>query len=115
MKLKPVTMALALGMALMTTSCVYRTEKTVDIFNLDSPRDMAVTIYYDVEEPSVEFITPGGTKIPADSLPTDRDNGAVCWHILNAAVGQWRMNYDKKNNTELDVNWTPDIQMGVFV
>ncbi|MCM1463626.1 MAG: hypothetical protein NC084_13065 [Bacteroides sp.] len=76
---------------------------------------MAVTIYYDVEEPTVTFITLGGTKISADSLPTDRDNGAVCWYISNAAPGQWKMNYDKKNNTELDVNWAPDIRMEVFV
>ncbi|MCM1167269.1 MAG: hypothetical protein NC401_14775 [Ruminococcus sp.] len=115
MKLKPVTMALALGAALMTTSCINRAEKTVDIFNIDSPRDMAVTIYYDVEEPTVEFITPGGTKIPADRLPTDRDNGGVCWHISSAAPGQWKMNYDKKNNGELEVNWAPDIRMEVLV
>ena len=110
--MKPLTIALAVGTALMMTSCVNRAEnKTTDIFNINSPHDMAVTIYYDVEEPTIEFITPNGTEISADSLPTDRKGGAVCYHIANAAPGQWKMNYDKKNNGELEVNWAPELKM----
>ena len=80
MKLKPITIALAVGASLMMTSCVNKAaneRNTTNIFNIESQSDMAVTLYYDVEEPTITFITPGGTKISADSLPTDRDNGAV--------------------------------------
>lgn len=116
MKLNILAAALAISSSLMMTSCVKTAENsTTDIFNIDNPCDMAVTLYYDVEEPTITFITPGGTKISADGLPTDRDNGAVCYHIANAAAGQWRMNYDKKNNGTLEVNWAPDLKMEDFV
>lgn len=114
MKLKPITIAFAVGASLMMTSCVNKAvneRNTTNIFNIESQGDMAVTLYYDVEEPTITFITPGGTKISAESLPTNRDNGAVCYHITNAAPGQWRMSYDKKNNRTLEVNWAPDINM----
>lgn len=116
MKLKPITIALAVGAALMMTSCVKTAENsTTNIFNIDSSCDMAVTLYYDVEEPTITFIMPSGTKISADDLPTDRDNGEVCYHIANAAAGQWQMNYDKKNNGTLEVNWAPGLKMEDFV
>ena len=107
--MKPLTIALAVGTALVMTSCVNRAEnKTTNIFNIDSPRDMAVTLYYDVEKPTVEFITPSGTKVSADDLLTDRKGGAVCYHIANAAPGQWQMAYDKINKGELEVNWASE-------
>ncbi len=80
----------------------------MDIFNIDSPHDMALTLYYDIEEPTVPFITPNGTEISADSLPTDRQDSTVCYHIANAAPGQWQMAYDKKNKGELEVNWASE-------
>ena len=113
MKLKPITIAFAVGASLMMTSCVNKAaneRNTTNIFNIESQGDMAVTLYYDVEEPTITFITPGGTKISADSLPTDHDNGAVCYHITNAAPGQWRMSYDKKSNGTLEVNWAPELK-----
>ena len=113
MKLKPITIALVVGASLMMTSCVNKAaneRNTTNIFNIESQGDMAVTLYYDVEEPTITFITPGGTKISADSLPTDRGNNAVCYHIADAAPGQWKMAYDKKSNNSLDVNWAPDIR-----
>lgn len=36
---------------------------TVDIFNIENPSDMAVTLYYDIEEPTVAFIMPNGTMM----------------------------------------------------
>lgn len=83
--------------------------KTTDIFNIKSRGDMAVTLYYDVEEPTISFIMPDGTVLDTKELPTERGDGAVCYHIADAALGQWQMNYDKKNNNSLDVNWAPDI------
>ena len=83
---------------------------TVDIFNLESSSDMAVTLYYDVDEPTVAFIMPDGTTLETTELPTERGKGAVCYHIANAAPGQWKMAYDRKNNVNCNVNWALDIR-----
>lgn len=82
---------------------------TVDIFNLESSSNMAVTLYYDVEEPTIAFIMPDGTTLETSELPTERGKGAVCYHIADAAPGQWQMAYDRKNNVNCNVNWAPDI------
>ena len=78
---------------------------TVDIFNIEKPSDMAVTLYYDIEA----FIMPDGTTRETSELPTERGKGAVCYHIADAAPGQWKMAYDRKNNVNCNVNWAPDI------
>lgn len=82
---------------------------TVDIFNIEKPSDMAVTLYYDIEEPTVAFIMPDGTTRETSELPTERGKGAVCYHIADAVLGQWKMAYDRKNNVNCNVNWAPDI------
>lgn len=82
--------------------------KTIDIFNLDEASDMAVTIYYDVEEPTVSFIKPNGEELSVEGLRTERDDDAVCFHIVSAEPGQWQMKYDKKGNVNADVNWCPE-------
>ena len=83
---------------------------TVNIFDLESSSDMAVTLYYDVDEPTVAFIMPDGTTLETTELPTERGKGAVCYHIANAAPGQWKMAYDRKNNVNCNVNWALDIR-----
>ena len=64
---------------------------TVDIFNLESSSSMAVTLYYDVEEPTIAFIMPDGTALEMAELPAERGKGVVCYHIADAAPGQWQM------------------------
>ena len=54
---------------------------------------------------------PDGTDIDTDELPTERGYNEVCYHIADAAPGQWQMAYDKKSNNSLDVNWAPDIYL----
>ncbi len=50
MKLNILAAALAISSSLMMTSCVKTAENsTTDIFNIDNPCDMAVTLYYDVD------------------------------------------------------------------
>ncbi len=82
-------------------------ENTTDIFNIQSQSDMAVTLYYDTEEPTVSFIAPDGTVILASELSSSRGDGAVCYYISSAIAGQWKISYDKKANNFLDVNWAP--------
>ncbi|MCX4357392.1 MAG: hypothetical protein OSJ43_14435, partial [Oscillospiraceae bacterium] len=62
----------------------------IDIFNIENQSDMAVTLYYDVEEPTIAFIMPDGTTLETDELPTERGKGAVCYHIADAVPGQWK-------------------------
>lgn len=78
-----------------------------DIFNNESPSNMAVTIYYDIEEPSVYFIDPNGNVNLGSSYTVDRGDKSVCYYIPNAVAGQWAMGCDKKSNTALNVNWAP--------
>lgn len=87
----------------------------IDIFNIENQSDMAVTLYYDVEEPTIAFIMPDGTMLETSELPTERGKGAVCYHIADAAPGQWQMAYDRKNNVNCNVNWAPDISPIYYV
>lgn len=82
------------------------TETSVsDIFNLENPSDMAVTIYYDVEEPAVYFVDPNGNTNLGSSYTVERGDKYVCYYIPNAMAGQWVIVCDKKGNTMLNVNW----------
>ena len=118
MKKKYIAVVLSALMAVAVSGCengednsesiVNTLPNTTDIFNIENRGDMAVTLYYDVEEPNVSFIAPDGTVISTIELPTDRGDGAVCFHIANAVPGQWYMNYDKKTNNSLEVNWAPE-------
>lgn len=87
----------------------------IDIFNIENQSDMAVTLYYDVDEPTVAFIMPDGKMLETSELPTERGKGAVCYHIADAAPGQWQMAYDRKNNVNCNVNWAPDISPIYYV
>ena len=89
------------------SSSISSAAKIGDILNLDHQEDMAVTFYYDVEEPDVIFIAPDGAEIFSGELPSDRDDGAVCYYIDGAVPGQWRIKYDKKSNSKLEANWAP--------
>lgn len=87
---------------------VSSTETSVsDIFNLENPSNMAVTVYYDVEEPSVYFVDPNGNTNLGSSYTVDRGDKAVVYYIPNAMAGQWVIGCDKKSNTQLNVNWAP--------
>lgn len=83
--------------------------QTAQIFNLGSASNMAVTISYDTERPTVSFIAPDGTEVTTDTLSSDADDTAMvlCYYIPDAAAGQWQISYDKKSNDELDVSWAP--------
>lgn len=81
--------------------------KTANIFNIQEQSNMAVTLYYDVEEPPVSFIAPNGSTISTSELAAERGDNAVCYYIPNAMAGQWQMVYDKKSNAVLDVSWAP--------
>ncbi len=114
-KIKAVLSVITIGITLLCAGCVDKENgssrssaaKIGDIFNLDHQEDMAVTFYFDVEEPDVIFIAPDGTEISSGELPSDRDDGAVCYYIGGAVPGQWQIKYDKKSNSKLDVNWAP--------
>lgn len=81
--------------------------KTANIFNIEEQSNMSVTLYYDVEEPPVSFIAPNGSTVSSSGLTAERGDNAVCYYIPNAMAGQWQMNYDKKSNSVLEVNWAP--------
>ncbi|MDR1765909.1 MAG: hypothetical protein LBR77_07465 [Lachnospiraceae bacterium] len=82
-------------------------QRVTDIFDLTESANMAVSIYYDTEEPTITFIAPDGTVYEPGDLIAQIGDGAVCYYIPDAMAGQWQMAYDKKSNVNLDVNWAP--------
>ncbi|MDE7297270.1 MAG: hypothetical protein K2N94_00390 [Lachnospiraceae bacterium] len=107
MRLIAVLYAAALTVHGAAPATVRAAEQTADIFYLTEAANMAVTIYYDVEKPEISFVAPNGTVYSEADLTFEAGEGAVCYYIPNAMTGQWRMNYDKGPNGELDVNWAP--------
>ncbi|NLZ45080.1 MAG: zinc ribbon domain-containing protein [Clostridiales bacterium] len=78
-----------------------------DLFTITQSSNMAVTIYYDTEEPTVYFQSPDGKDVFIENLTVQRDEKVVAYFIPNAMAGKWVMYYDKGTNSELDVNWAP--------
>jgi Sec-independent protein secretion pathway component TatC len=81
--------------------------QTADLFLLSERSNMAVTIYYDAEEPVVSFIAPNSDIYAEADLEVETGDKSVCYYIPNAMPGQWQIVCDKLSNTALDVNWAP--------
>lgn len=81
-----------------------------ELFTLDAAQNMGISVAYDKEPPSVEFIAPDGaiygSQAVADGRMTRTDTGsALYFRIPNAQAGTWQIRYDKKSNSELEVNY----------
>lgn len=87
-------------------------EKTEDLFTLDQPKNMGISVTYDVTPPSVRFIAPNGDEYGSAAISEGKmtyyDSGeAVFFQIPNAMAGTWKIVYDKKTNTDCEVSYSP--------
>lgn len=85
---------------------------TTELFTLSETKNMGISIGYDTEPPSVEFIAPNGeifgSKAISSGKMTKTDSGtALFFRIPNAKAGTWQIKYDKKGNSELDISYAP--------
>ena len=90
-------------------------EKTSDLFTIDSVRNMAISITYEKEPPSVKFIAPNGdiydsNAVTAKKMTVSDSGEALYYKIPNAQAGTWKIVYDKKGNTELNVSYAPYVE-----
>ncbi len=70
-------------------------EFTNPIFNLDRTSNMAVTIFFDGDEPEVSFIDPHGEIIAGSEYTADHRTDSACYYLENAEPGQWHVSCDK--------------------
>lgn len=82
------------------------------LFELDSRRNMAITVKYENASPEVSFIAPNGDEYGAEAIAEGKmelhDSGSVLYfRIPNAMAGKWKIVYDKKNNSTIEVTCAP--------
>jgi len=85
------------------------------LFTLDDTRNMAITVAYKKDPPSVSFIAPNGDKYGSAAIADGRmefyDSGSVLYYrIPNAAPGEWKIVYNKKNNDVIEVDCAPYVE-----
>lgn len=103
---KSISLLLATIVLLITMSSVaFAAGETKDLFLLDESYNMAVSILFDKEMPTVSFTAPDGAVIDGHSLRYDSGEDWVQFYIPNAAAGQWRITYDNKSNSQLAINY----------
>lgn len=76
---------------------------------LDQAQDIAIALTYDVEEPDITILSPSGQIYSAedDYDAVERGNYGLYLYIRNAPAGSWYIDYDKKNNTQLEATVMP--------
>jgi hypothetical protein len=82
------------------------------LFELSEPRNMSITVAYENDPPDISFIAPTGEIYDSAAIAAGKmelyDSGSVLYfRIPNAYVGQWKIVYDKKNNSTIEVNCAP--------
>lgn len=80
--------------------------ETKELFTIDSSYNMAVSVLFDNEMPDVSFIAPNGKVIEGISLQYDSGDDWIQFYIPNAMAGTWAITYDKKSNTQLEINYS---------
>lgn len=82
------------------------------LFDLDERRNMAISVSYEKDPPDVSFVAPNGDEYGSEAVSEGKmefyDSGsALYFRIPDAMTGEWKIVYDKKNNSELEVNCAP--------
>jgi hypothetical protein len=85
---------------------VVAASETKEMFTIDRSYNMAVSVLFDREMPVVSFISPSGSVIEGTSLRYDSGDDWVQFYIPNAVAGTWKITYDKKSNTQFEINYS---------
>lgn len=102
--------------------CAQAKTKTKTLMVLKKTENVVVTISYDVERPKVYFLDPSG-KVYKESnasqrgMSVEESGKRISYFIMNAEPGKWQVVYDKKGNSQLDVdygNFVPSLSIQTF-
>lgn len=108
------------ALCLLTAMAVPALAATIEdeVVNLEESQSIVIWVRWDKEQPDVMFIAPDGTEFDPTAErqgTTTVANGNNMYYIIeNAAAGQWKIRYDKKSNTTLDVS-VHNYQEGLLV
>lgn len=79
-----------------------------NMIKLEEARSIVIGVQWDKEQPDVVFLAPDGTEysplVEREGTSAILSENALYYIIENAAAGQWRVRYNKKGNTTLDIS-----------
>lgn len=112
------TILLALVLTLSMAIPAFAATEEADLEYIDTRKDVVFWVSWDVETPDIKFIAPNGAIYDpmkqANGTTTILNDKDLYYVIMNASAGQWRIRYDKGNNTKLDVS-VHDYQAGLII
>lgn len=75
---------------------------------LETSRSIVIEVKWDTVQPDVVFLAPDGTVFSPmevrEGTSAVFSENALYYIIENAAAGQWRVRYDRKGNTSMDIS-----------
>lgn len=79
-----------------------------DLEYIDTQKDVVFWVSWDVEKPQVQFVAPDGAiydpQIANTNTTTVNADKSFYYVVKAAAVGQWRVKYDKGKNSEIEIS-----------
>lgn len=113
-----VLILLALVLTVSMAIPAFAATEEADLEYIDTRKDVVFWVSWDVETPDVVFVAPNGAIYDpmkqSSGTTTILNETDLYYVIMNAPAGQWRIRYDKGNNTKLDVS-VHDYQSGVTI
>ncbi len=96
---------LALMAALPSASAMADYEE--EIVELDTSRDIVIWVTWDVQQPQIVFIAPGGSEydpyVDMEGTSTVISENSLFYFIENAQSGVWRARYDEGTNETVEI------------
>ena len=96
----------------------YAAPEEADLEYIDTQKDVVFWVTWDQEQPQIVFIAPDGTEydpsVTSDTTTTVISEKDLYYVILDAPAGQWRIRYEKGNNSEISVS-VHDYQAGIRI
>lgn len=81
------------------------------LFTISETKNMAITVSYSTEVPTISFIAPNGEKFydgaPGNKMSVEYTDGVIYYLIPKAMPGDWTIEYDKLSNPTIDVTYAP--------
>ncbi len=104
---KIITIIFALICMMMLAIGISAEQTEANFEYLDSTQSIVIGVEWDVETPSVVFVSPDGEEFnpfaESENTTTVMGDKQLFYTIIDARAGQWRVRYDKKSNTVLEM------------
>lgn len=105
-----ILVVLLFSVGLISDEAQAKTKKDT-LMVLNEVSNVAVSIQYDAEEPSIYFVAPDGSKYTSGNarkkgMRIEKGDKNICYYISDAMAGTWQIVYDKKNSSKLDITFS---------